>query len=159
MTVHRRLADPEATERAGAALWHALSVPLVVHLEGNLGAGKTSLVRGLLRAAGHAGPVPSPTYTLVEPYATEPPVHHLDLYRLGDAEELEFIGLRDLLAAGGALLVEWPARGAGVLPAPDLALRLTVAGTGRDLALDAGSARGRAVLRAWLTEFDVNSKK
>lgn len=159
MTVCRRLETPDDTERAGAALWHALQVPLVVHLEGDLGAGKTSLVRGLLRAAGHTGPVPSPTYTLVEPYATDPLVHHLDLYRLADPEELEYIGLRDLLAEGGAVLVEWPERGAGVLPAADLTLALSVDGTGRELTLDATTEQGRGVLRTWAAEFDVRSKK
>lgn len=113
----------------------------VIHLRGDLGAGKTTLVRGVLRGLGHRGPVRSPTYTLVEPYdAVDPPVRHLDLYRLGDPEELEYLGLRDLLGERALLLIEWPERGAGALPAADLEVAIAHAGGGRRLVLRASAA-------------------
>lgn len=104
----------------------------VIYLRGELGSGKTTLVRGLLRALGHTGAVRSPTYTLIEPYdGVEPPVVHLDLYRLSDPEELDYLGLRDLLGRAALLLIEWPERGAGALPRPDLEVRLEHAGAAR----------------------------
>ena len=111
-----QLADAAATEQLGAQL-AATVTPAVVYLIGELGAGKTTLVRGFIHALGYTGKVRSPTYTLVEPYACERcPVFHLDLYRLADAEELEWLGLRDMLAEPALLMVEWPERGNGVLP-------------------------------------------
>ena len=141
------LPDEDAQVAFGAALGSALAGRGQVHLEGELGAGKTTLTRGILRAYGHQGAVKSPTYTLVEPYrlgAVE--VNHFDLYRLGDPEELEFIGARDLLDGDTLSLVEWPSRGAGWLPAPDLALELEVLDAGRGVTLSARSAYGEAVL-------------
>jgi tRNA threonylcarbamoyladenosine biosynthesis protein TsaE len=150
-----RLADPAATAAFGAALAPALpagaGVPLVVHLEGDLGAGKTSLVRGLLAGLGHGGRVPSPTYTLVEPYVAGGfRVLHVDLYRLRDPAELDDLGIADDLRAGGPdlrglLLVEWPSRGGDRVPPPDLVLQLAVAGTGRELGLVACSVSGEAI--------------
>ncbi|MGD8708876.1 MAG: tRNA (adenosine(37)-N6)-threonylcarbamoyltransferase complex ATPase subunit type 1 TsaE [Ectothiorhodospiraceae bacterium] len=141
------LPSAEHTEALGARIAAALPPAMVVHLCGDLGAGKTTLVRGLLRALGHSGAVKSPTYTLVEPYELEGRrLFHLDLYRLADAEELEFIGLRDLLDGAAVLLIEWPERGAGVLPGPDLVVRLERDGKGRRVALEAPTARGEAVL-------------
>ncbi len=130
--VHRRsLADAAATEALGAALAGGMASG-VVHLVGDLGAGKTTLVRGLLRALGHEGAVRSPTYTLVEPYdAGGRRIYHVDLYRLGDPEELAFIGLDDLFAPGVLTLLEWPQRGAGVLPRPDLEVTLEYVGGAR----------------------------
>jgi tRNA threonylcarbamoyladenosine biosynthesis protein TsaE len=119
-----------------------------VHLTGDLGAGKTTLVRGFLRALGHSGPVKSPTYTLVESY--EPggrSVHHFDLYRLTDPEELDYLGLDGYFDGRALCLVEWPERGAGVLGAPDLTIRLRVEGPGRSARLRPASDAGRAWLR------------
>lgn len=146
------LADEAATVAAGEALGMAsidcgLSDGLVIFLGGQLGAGKTTFSRGVLRAFGHRGAVKSPTYTLVEPYEfTGHRVYHFDLYRLGDAEELEYMGVRDYFGPGNLSLVEWSERGAGVLPAPDLEVDLALRGEGRELVLHALSAAGAAVL-------------
>lgn len=118
------LPDEGATEAAGAAMAH-LDGLRIVYLEGNLGVGKTTWVRGLLHRLGHEGAVRSPTYTLVEPYALAGrEVLHFDLYRLGDPEELEYLGVREAFGGDTLWLVEWPERGAGWLPDPDLVVRL-----------------------------------
>ncbi len=128
----RILADPEAMEALGAELAPLLQPPRVVTLAGPLGAGKTTLVRACLRALGYSGPVRSPTYTLVESYPLgDRTVHHLDLYRLGDPEELELIGVRDLATADAVWLIEWPDRGGDQLPPVDWALSLDYADGGR----------------------------
>ncbi|MDP3858057.1 MAG: tRNA (adenosine(37)-N6)-threonylcarbamoyltransferase complex ATPase subunit type 1 TsaE [Stagnimonas sp.] len=130
------LPDSAATEALGAALAPLLrSRPGgMIHLEGELGAGKTTLSRALLRALGVQGAVKSPTYTLVEPYETDgPKVLHLDLYRLLEPEELYGLGVLDEAPPAAWWLVEWPERGAGVLPAADLRLRLSHAGAARRL--------------------------
>lgn len=143
------LADAAATERAGQCLAPVLGAGGIVFLEGTLGAGKTHLARALLRALGHQGAVKSPTYTLVEPYELAAlSVFHFDLYRLADPEELEFMGIRDYFAPGQLCLVEWPSRGAGFLPAPDLSLKLAPQGQGRSLWATAASPLGAAALRA-----------
>ena len=137
---------PEVMEALGGQLAQGL-VPGIVYLEGELGTGKTTLVRGLLRALGYQGPVRSPTYTLVEPYEGEPcPVYHLDLYRLADPEELEWLGLRDLLSQPATLLIEWPERGTGVLPAADLCINIRYADAGRVVELVPLTARGRQLM-------------
>ncbi|QFU02549.1 tRNA threonylcarbamoyladenosine biosynthesis protein TsaE [Halomonas sp. THAF5a] len=142
-----RLDDEDRQVAFGACLGRALEGHGRVHLTGELGAGKTTLTRGILRAYGHAGAVKSPTYTLVEPYALDDVlVHHFDLYRLGDPEELEFIGGRDLLADDALCVIEWPERGEGWLPAPDLEVRLSLAEAGREARLEARSPHGRVVL-------------
>ncbi|MCK7598848.1 tRNA (adenosine(37)-N6)-threonylcarbamoyltransferase complex ATPase subunit type 1 TsaE [Microbulbifer sp. CAU 1566] len=146
------LADEVATVAAGEQLGKAckdsgLSEGLVIFLGGQLGAGKTTFSRGVLRAFGHRGAVKSPTYTLVEPYEfTEQRVYHFDLYRLGDAEELEYMGVRDYFGPGSLSLVEWSERGTGVLPEPDLTLSLSLEGEGRRLVLEALSEAGNQVL-------------
>jgi tRNA threonylcarbamoyladenosine biosynthesis protein TsaE len=119
------LADSAATEALGADLARLLPTPAIVYLQGDLGAGKTTLVRGLLRALGHVGAVKSPTYTLIEPYdLAGRRILHCDLYRLADPEELEFLGLRDELDDNHWWLVEWPECGAGWLPAATLTVVL-----------------------------------
>lgn len=146
--VRVELPDAAATEALGARLAGACGDGLVVYLHGELGSGKTTLVRGLLHALGHAGRVRSPTYTLVEPYELGArSVYHFDLYRLADPEELEFMGIRDFLDPAALLLVEWPEKGAGWLPPAELDLSLAYAdGGGRSARLAAAGARGEAVL-------------
>lgn len=153
-TVTLNLPDAAATAQVGAVIARALGelareAAMVVCLEGELGAGKTTLARGLLRALGHAGRVPSPTYTLVEPYELDGlPVHHLDLYRLADEEELLFLGASDWLDRPGLTLVEWPDRAPGLLARADLSLVLALAGEGRTLTLHTASVRMDAVVAA-----------
>ncbi len=136
------LPDAEATERLAQALARTAPVPAVVHLHGDLGAGKSTLARGWLRALGVTGAIRSPTYTLVERYPL--PVGealHLDLYRIGDGAELEFLGLDDADAA--LWLVEWPERGGASLPAADLRVVLAIEDNGRRCELQPITAAGR----------------
>lgn len=137
------LPDEAATLALGARLAGVVS-PGLIRLQGDLGAGKTCLVRGLLRGLGYQGRVKSPTYTLVEPYATARlAVSHWDLYRLGSPDELDALGLREHDRADELLLIEWPERGGRRLQAFDLELRLDYAGDGRVAHLSAGSALGQ----------------
>ena len=130
--LERYLADEAATEQLGAELARMLRPGQVIFLQGELGAGKTTLVRGVLRALGHTGKVKSPTYTLIEPYSSPiGTIYHLDLYRLGDPEELDYIGVRDLLDTSAVLLVEWPERSGDYLPAPSVEIHLKHQAPGR----------------------------
>jgi tRNA threonylcarbamoyladenosine biosynthesis protein TsaE len=140
------LADADATDALGAQLAHTRPADAVVHLHGDLGAGKSTLARALLRALGVRGAIRSPTYTLVEryPLADGGEAWHLDLYRIADAGELEFLGLDG--AEVRLWLVEWPERGIGALPAPDLTVDLAMHGAGRRAQLRPGSAVGEAWL-------------
>lgn len=151
-----RIASGEAMEALGACLARCVQEDVIIFLRGPLGAGKTTLVRGFLRACGYQGPVKSPTYTLVESYTTTThDIHHFDLYRLGDAEELEYMGIRDFLGGGAVCLVEWPEQGAGVLPDADLELELAYAGAGREATLKVLSPKGDRIA-ACLREQDVS---
>ena len=150
------LADAIGTERLGAAL--ARTIPwaapraLTLFLSGELGTGKTTLARGLLRALGVEDVVRSPSYTLVESYETAGHrVLHLDLYRLGGAADLEALGLRDELDESVLLLVEWPERAPSMLPIPDLQVSLRVAGEGRIARLEARTEIGAGWLSATAT--------
>ncbi len=148
--IHRILKDAAATEAIGAALALTLAprTGLVVFLHGELGAGKTTLVRGWLRALGVSGPIRSPTYTLVEPYELDGrSLLHLDLYRLSDAEELEQLGVYDTPPETSVWLVEWPERGAGQLPPPDLSIHLEAAGPGREIRLEPSVALAPFLLK------------
>jgi tRNA threonylcarbamoyladenosine biosynthesis protein TsaE len=146
------LADERATRAAGAALAVALERDApegaFVTLAGDLGAGKTTFVRGLLDALGVTGAVRSPTYTLVETYALPGrTVHHLDWYRLAGDDDLEALGFRDLLGRGQWVLAEWPERAPGTAAEADLEVRLDYAADGgRALHLRAGTPTGRRVL-------------
>lgn len=121
------LPDEAATEGLGAGLYKILSPGSVVYLHGPLGAGKTTLVRGFLRAAGFQGKVKSPTYTIVETYAIQGlEIAHFDLYRLQDPEALEWLGFRDYLQQAAVVFIEWPELGKGFLPLPDWVVRIEV---------------------------------
>ena len=140
------LADAAATDALGAALARTRPVPAVVHLVGDLGAGKSTVARALLRTLGVTGAIRSPTYTLVERYPLTDggEAWHLDLYRIADAGELEYLGLDadDVVL----WLVEWPERGSGALPSADLVVALAVEGEGRRARLTAGTPAGQAWL-------------
>lgn len=142
-TLERVIEGEAAMVAFGECLGRAFAAhqgPLTVHLLGNLGAGKTTLTRGILRAFGHQGAVKSPTYTLVEVYEFGARrVYHFDLYRLGDPEELEYMGIRDYFGDQNLCLIEWPARGEGVLPAPDVLINIHPEGEGRRLELIAAA--------------------
>lgn len=121
-----RLANAEETERFGVELSCHLANKSLVFLYGDLGAGKTTLVRGFLRGLGYLGAVKSPTYTLVESYCIgDRTIHHFDLYRLDDPEELEWMGIRDYFDHEAICFVEWPDKGTGFLPQPDCILTLS----------------------------------
>jgi tRNA threonylcarbamoyladenosine biosynthesis protein TsaE len=162
------LDDPEATEALGRLLASTIpenSKELLLALSGELGAGKTTLARALLRSLGVGGPVRSPTYTLVEPYdVSRGRVLHFDLYRLAGADELELIGYRDLRSASLLALVEWPERGGGALGTADLTCRLDYEGTGRRACLSAGTGPGQdwagRLARSWrgTAQGDIPSK-
>lgn len=139
-------------KQLGRAFLPNLNNGATVFLLGDLGAGKTTMSRGVLRAFGHSGAVKSPTYTLVESYechvdGSAVQVNHFDLYRLGDPEELEYMGIRDYFAHNSLSLVEWPHRGEGFLPQPDIEVTVSVCGSGRQLLLRAGTELGVAVLK------------
>lgn len=124
-TLTLRVCGESAMEQVGRWLAATLGTPLVIYLEGGLGAGKTTLSRGILRGKGHTGSVKSPTYTLVEPYSlADCNVYHFDLYRLSDPDELEWLGIREYFTPGSLCLIEWPQNGLGVLPNPDIKLTI-----------------------------------
>jgi tRNA threonylcarbamoyladenosine biosynthesis protein TsaE len=148
-----QLSDEAATVALGRRLGKALRAGGVVFLQGTLGAGKTTLTRGVLQEFGHTGAVKSPTYTLVEPYEFSGfKVFHFDLYRFGDPEELEYMGIRDYFLEQNLCIVEWPTRGEGILPVPDLAVDLSVSGTGRLAVVKPTSARGHSLVQSLLTQ-------
>jgi tRNA threonylcarbamoyladenosine biosynthesis protein TsaE len=138
MTAQREfVADAEAMLAYGSAIAASLAGDELIFLEGDLGAGKTTLARGILRGLGFPGHVKSPTYTLVEPYEFDLiHVYHFDFYRIKDPEELEYVGLDDLLAERAIKLVEWPERAFGRLPQPNHAIRIKAAGDGRIIEIE-----------------------
>jgi tRNA threonylcarbamoyladenosine biosynthesis protein TsaE len=141
------LANETETLALGAALTPCMQPGWVVCLDGDLGAGKTTLVRGLLRALGDTGPVKSPTYALVEIHVVSGlNLYHFDFYRFNQSEEYLDAGLDEYFAGNGVCLVEWPEQARPYLPAADLHIRLTVEGKGRLAILEAGSERGRQCL-------------
>lgn len=141
------LPEESATLEFGKQLARALRGAAVIYLHGDLGAGKTTLCRGLLHALGHTGSVRSPTYTLVEPYELPgQAVYHFDLYRLRDPEELEDLGIRDYLDPSALLLFEWPERGLGHIPPADVEIELQPQGDARRVVWRASSAGGSAIV-------------
>jgi tRNA threonylcarbamoyladenosine biosynthesis protein TsaE len=148
-TLTRRLDDDGATCALGTAIAPLLRPGLSIHLCGPLGAGKTALVRAVLRALGERGRVRSPTFTLVEPYRVGGlDLLHLDLYRFEQASEWGESGFDEYLGGDAVTLIEWPERAAALLPAPDLKIELAIDGPGRLATLTAHRARGRALLEA-----------
>ena len=138
------LPDEAATIALGSALAHALEPGLVVYLEGDLGAGKTTLVRAALRELGHRGPVKSPTYTLVEIYeASRLHLHHFDFYRFHDPREWIDAGFRETFDGRNVILVEWPQKAGDLLPPPDVQIALEAHGDGRSASLRSCSVRGQ----------------
>jgi tRNA threonylcarbamoyladenosine biosynthesis protein TsaE len=136
-------------EAVGGALAMNCSPPFIVYLEGDLGTGKTTLVRGFMRQLGYQGRVKSPTYTLLEPYEFEGQFYyHFDLYRLSDPRELDYLGVEDLLNKDALLLIEWPNKGEGVLPQADLIIHFSHQQQARRLRFEALTERGAQMLTA-----------
>lgn len=141
------LSSDADTQNAGACLGRVLGGQgAIIYLCGDLGAGKTTLSRGLIRGLGYQGAVKSPTYTLVEPYEYfDFPLYHFDLYRLTNPEEVDFLGVDEYFTPPAVCLIEWPGRGKGFLPAPDLTFSLEIAGKGRRLVCEADSVTGHEI--------------
>ncbi len=157
-TLEYYLDDEAATISIGSALAkvvkNELKQGLVVYLAGDLGAGKTTLTRGFVQGMGHKGNVKSPTYTLVEPYDLAPwQIYHFDLYRLGDPEELEYMGIRDYFANNTCCFIEWPEKGAGLLADADLQIKIAYNDDQRIIYLSAQSDIGAVVLKALAVIF------
>lgn len=145
--VRLTLADERATQALGGQLAERLSDGLVVFLSGDLGAGKTCLVRGVLHALGYGGAVKSPTYTLVEDYSLAGRIiYHFDLYRLHDPEELDLIGVRDYFDGQACCFVEWPEKGQGWLPMADLEVHITHKGEAREALVTPYTDKGGRVV-------------
>jgi tRNA threonylcarbamoyladenosine biosynthesis protein TsaE len=159
----RDLADEAATLDFAAALAQAIRPNLTIYLHGDLGAGKTTLVRGLLHALGYVGKVKSPTYTLVESYAistgqdTRLNIYHFDLYRFNDAEEWEEAGFRDYFNTGSVCLIEWPEKAGAFLPTPDIDISFAIKDEGRKLTVSAHTILGQQCLQAVNTEKSNDS--
>lgn len=139
------VADEQAMTQLGARIARTTAGHGLIFLEGDLGAGKTTLSRGIIRGLGHVGAVKSPTFTLVESYEIgDIRAFHFDLYRLVDPEELEFLGIRDYFEDDALCLIEWPQKGAGFLPKPDLTITIGAQNGGRSLILTPQGSRGES---------------
>ncbi len=151
-----QITSPQQQEELGVTLAQLLPTGLVIYLQGELGTGKTTLTRGFLRGRGHQGAVKSPTYTLMEPYELESGrCYHLDLYRLGSARELEYLGIRDLLEGDATMLVEWPERGEGMLPAADIVVQIGYLDGGREVQLSATSSDKENLLNKLSAKLNI----
>jgi tRNA threonylcarbamoyladenosine biosynthesis protein TsaE len=144
------LADEAATIAAGGRLANVISAGLMISLHGDLGAGKTTFVRGLLHGLGHQGKVKSPTYTLVEPYVISKfNIYHFDLYRFNDPEEWDAAGFRDYFNPDSLCLVEWPEKAGHLIPQADMDVTLSIEKDGRILNIQANSERAAQCLQAY----------
>lgn len=147
LTLNSDLPDERATLALGAAMAACLVPGISLHLIGDLGAGKTTLARGVLRGLGHAGSVKSPTYALVEVYeVSRLHLHHFDFYRFQDPREWIDAGFRESFNENNVILVEWPERAGDLLPPPDVEIRITMSGAGRTASCTARSKRGAAFI-------------
>jgi tRNA threonylcarbamoyladenosine biosynthesis protein TsaE len=147
------LADENATIAVGTAIADTIKAELkqglIVFLNGDLGAGKTTLTRGFVRGMGHVGNVKSPTYTIVEPYELgDWRVYHFDLYRLSDPEELEYMGIRDYFEDNCCCFIEWPEKGQGLLAQPDIIINLTYVDEQRTISLESITEKGSRLIAA-----------
>ena len=141
----------------GATLARLLKGEGVIHLSGGLGAGKTTLCRGILRAMGHSGAVKSPTFTLVEPYQiSDSEVYHFDLYRLADPGELEYVGIDEYFGKNKLCLIEWPEKAVGYLPQHDLEITIDVLGEKRIIEVSSNSQSGEKICTQ-LIELDESA--
>ncbi len=158
---HNRESPAQHSQAGNSQANSAQSLPakaIVIHLHGELGAGKTTLARGILRGYGYQGPVKSPTYTLVEPYELEcRRIYHFDLYRLADPGEVDFLGTEDYFAGDSLCIVEWARRGAARIPAVDLDIELRPAGAGRSAECSARSAAGAEIVKKLRRGVDVTN--
>jgi tRNA threonylcarbamoyladenosine biosynthesis protein TsaE len=146
-TLEMHLADEAATRALGARLARVIMPGLALYLRGDLGSGKTTLVRGLLRGLGYTGRVKSPTYALVELYAVSRlNLYHFDFYRFREPKEWRDTGFNEYFNGASVCLVEWPEKAAGLLPVADLDIALEFAGDRRDLSIRAGTQSGKACL-------------
>ena len=144
-----RIENEAAIIRLGAKLAEGLAGQGAVFIRGDLGAGKTTLCRGLIQSMGHDGAVKSPTFTLVEPYELDGiEISHFDLYRLSDPGELDYIGIDEYFGEGRLCLVEWPEKADGFLPQQDLTIAIDVSGETRNISIQAHTAHGEAVCDA-----------
>lgn len=158
MVLNTHLADEGATLALGAALAQSLEPGLSIHLRGELGAGKTTLVRGVLRALGHPGPVKSPTYTLVELYEVSRLVlHHFDFYRFHEPREWSDAGFRESFNGRNVSLIEWPEKAGGLLPPADVEIVLESSGEGRNVSLRSRSVLGQKCLTLLKPRFPFTS--
>jgi tRNA threonylcarbamoyladenosine biosynthesis protein TsaE len=153
------LPDEDATLALGAALAAGIEPGASIYLRGELGAGKTTLARGVLRALGYAGPVRSPTYTLVEVYElSRLHLHHFDFYRFHDPREWIDAGFRESFNGRNVSLVEWPEKAAGLLPPPDVEIVLAASGSGRNASLLASSPTGIHLLERAAAHFPLSPR-
>ncbi|MCL1142241.1 tRNA (adenosine(37)-N6)-threonylcarbamoyltransferase complex ATPase subunit type 1 TsaE [Shewanella gaetbuli] len=146
-SIVKNLENEHATVAMGQLIAQGLTPPLTIFLTGDLGAGKTTLSRGIIQSLGHEGAVKSPTYTLVEPYElANVDVFHFDLYRVADPEELEFMGIRDYFNQNSICIVEWPEHGQDCLPSADLHIHLSYQDNQREMTISAESTLGQTIL-------------
>ncbi len=149
------LENEQKTLRLGYQFGQSIKKGCIVYLEGELGSGKTTFVRGVLSGLGYNGKVKSPTYTIVESYDLgRCDIYHFDLYRLADPEELEYLGIRDYFTANSLILVEWPGKGQGFIPVPDVVVYLKYLTDGRNLTIIPKSEKGEQLLH----KIDMNDK-